>query len=98
MYDILADFDFVKLSRYYIPVTCLSLGILRRFVFVLCFFRRMFIPRHCMPVLFPLCIFRTSLREPRHLFSCLFLFFFEYHHPYKNRKHPVNDLLLAPFI
>ena len=64
----------------------------------ICFFRRMFIPRHYMPILFPLCIFRASLREPRHLFSVPGFFLFEYHHPYKNRKHPVNNLLLAPFI
>ena len=64
----------------------------------ICFLRRMFIPRHYMPILFPLCIFRASLREPRHLFSVPGFFLFEYHHPYKNWKHPVNDLLLAPFI
>ena len=38
MHDILADFDFVKLFRYYIPGTCLSLGILWRFVYLLFFF------------------------------------------------------------
>ena len=103
MYDILADFDFdychgilyrlrvLALVFYDVLFTC--------YVFsVVCFLHRMFIPRHYMPILFPLCIFRASLREPRHLFSVPGFFLFEYHHPYKNRKHPVDDLLLAPFI
>ena len=98
MYDILADFDFVYCPGILYRLRVLALAFYDGLVFCYVFFRRMFISRHYMPVIFALCIFRASLREPCSLFSCLFLFFFEYHHPYKNRKHPVNDLLLAPFI
>ena len=90
----------VLFTCYVFSVVCLFPGIYAGFFFSvhLFFLRRMFIPRHYMPILFPLCIFRASLREPRHLFSVPGFFLFEYHHPYKNRKHPVDDLLLAPFI
>ena len=90
----------VLFTCYVFSVVCLFPRHLCRF-FLLCAFV------FCVVCSFPgiicrscfLCAFFAHLCANLATYSPFRAFFlFEYHHPYKNRKHPVNDLLLAPFI